>query len=71
MYLKKHLAKIILDTKFEHHTTQTCINVLLSQFKELVNNGIEKIKVIYLEKVLKKSGQNYSFLLIDFELAQL
>jgi len=45
--LKKKLAKIILDTKYEYKVTQTCIDRLVYRFKNFFNEGIEIFSVSY------------------------
>ena len=43
--LKKKLAKIIIDTKYEYNVSQVCIDNILNRFNSLFNQGIELIEV--------------------------
>ena len=46
--LKKSLAKIILDTKYEFKCSQACIDKMLFRFQTFFSDGIELLKVIIL-----------------------
>ena len=50
--LQKHLAKIIVETKFEFNVSQKCIDQMLIHFETFINASINKIKVSYLQKLV-------------------
>ena len=47
--LQKHLAKLIVETKFEFNVSQKCIDKLISNFETFLSSSITKIKVSYLQ----------------------
>lgn len=50
--LQKHLAKIIVETKYEFNVSQKCIDQLMRQVETFINTSINKIKVSYLKKLV-------------------
>jgi len=42
--LQKILAKLILDIKYEHNTSQTCIDMLLARFRSFFCNAADLFK---------------------------
>ena len=57
--LQKHLAKVLVETKFECNVTQSCINKIMSNFELFVNFSITKISVSYLQMLLLFLLQTY------------
>ena len=39
--LQKYLARIILDVKYDHNMSQTCIEIILYKFKQYFNDALE------------------------------
>ena len=50
--LQKHLAKIIVEAKYEFNVSQKCIDQLMRQVETFINTSINKIKVYYLKKLV-------------------
>lgn len=42
--LQKILAKLILDVKYEHNTSQTCIDMLLARFRSFFCHAADLFK---------------------------
>ena len=39
--LQKYLARIILDVKYDHNMTQTCVEIILHKFKQYFNDALD------------------------------